>query len=121
MHAEYVALSTTMRDLIPIKTTLDDLCEGTNIDREQEQKLVTVFEDNEGAMKLANSPLPRMTPQSKHFEVKYHWFREKLDELQIQIKRVDTASQRVDIFTKGLVGNEFRKRRKLLLGWQNFT
>ena len=64
------------------------ICDRTNIDREQEHKLVTVFEDNEGAMKLANSPLPRISPQSKHFGVKYHWFREKLDELQIQIKRV---------------------------------
>ena len=68
-------------------------------------------------MKLANSPLPKMTPQSKHFGVKYHWFREKLSELQIQIKRVDTALQKADIFTKGLAGNELRKKRKLLLGW----
>ena len=28
VHAEYIALSTTMRDLIPIKATLDDLRKG---------------------------------------------------------------------------------------------
>ena len=117
MHAEYIALSTAMRDLIPITNTLNDICNKFNIEREQESKIVRVFEDNEGAMKLANSPLPKVTPQSKHFAVKYHWFRERLDELGVQIKRVDTTLQKADIFTKGLIGNEFRKKRQLLLGW----
>jgi hypothetical protein len=101
MHAEYIALSTAMRDLIPITNTLNDICNKLNIEREQESKIVRVFEDNEGAMKLANSPLPKVTPQSKHFAVKYHWFRERLDELGVQIKRVDTTLQKADIFTKG--------------------
>ena len=67
-------------------------------------------------MKLANSPLPKVTPQSKHCAVKYHWFREHLDELGVQIKRIDTTLQKADILTKGLIGNEFRKKRQLLLG-----
>ena len=36
-------------------------------------------------MKLAKSQLPKITPQSKHFAVKYHWFRERLVEYGFDI------------------------------------
>jgi hypothetical protein len=117
MHAEYIALSTTMRVLIPINNVLNDICNSLGIERDDENKIVRVYEDNEGAQKLANSPLPRVTPNSKHFAVKYHWFREKLDEFNIQIKRIDTTLQKADLFTKGLLRTEFRKKRELLMGW----
>ena len=39
---------------------------------------VTVWEDNSGALILANLEPGRMTPHSKHCGVKYHWFREHL-------------------------------------------
>jgi len=35
-------------------------------------------EDNSGAHSLANLELPHMTPRSKHFVVKYQWFRARL-------------------------------------------
>jgi hypothetical protein len=118
MHAEYIALSTTMRDLIPITNVLNEVCDSLKIKRSDETKIVRVFEDNEGAMKLATSPLPRVTPNSKHFAViKYHWFRERLDEFNIKISRVETQLQKADLFTKGLVGTEFRKKRELVLNW----
>ena len=117
MHAEYIALSTSMRELVPITNALNDICESLGIKRDDETKIVRVFEDNEGAQKLANSPLPRVTPHSKHFAVKYHWFRERLDEFKIQIQRVDTSLQKADIFTKGLLRTEYRKKRELLMGW----
>ena len=75
------------------------------------------YEDNEGALKLASAPLPKCTPQSKHVAVKYHWFREKLDDHKIKILPVRTDQQKADIFTKGLASTEFRMKRKLLMGW----
>jgi Reverse transcriptase (RNA-dependent DNA polymerase). len=83
MHAEYIALSTGMRELVSIKGITDDLCEHLDIIRDQETK---INQSNtkiiEPALKLANSPLQRHTPQSKHFAIThYHWFREKLEDL----------------------------------------
>ena len=37
---------------------------------------ITIYEYNEEALRLTNTELPRMTPRSKHYGVKYHWFRE---------------------------------------------
>ena len=117
MHAEYIALSTSMRELIPVQNILDDLCKVLSIKRDEATKLVTVHEDNEPALKLANSPLPKITPQSKHFAVKYHWFREKLEEMNVVIKHVKTNFQKADSFTKGLTKVEFKTKRRLLMGW----
>eukprot|EP00979_Chaetoceros_neogracilis_P011481 scaffold2847_cov405-Chaetoceros_neogracile.AAC.1 len=35
----------------------------------------TIWEDNMGALILSDHELSRMTPQSKHSSIKYHWFR----------------------------------------------
>ena len=55
--------------------------------------------------------------KTKHIAVKYHWFREKLEELNVVILRVDTKEQLADIFTKGLTFKEFATKRKLVCGW----
>ena len=117
MHAEYVALSTGMRDLLPVNQILEEICNILEVEREDDVKVIKVHEDNEGALKLATGPIEKTTPQSKHFGVKYHWFREKLNELKISITHVTTDLQKADIFTKGLIGIEFQKKRKMLTGW----
>ena len=61
-------------------------------------------------MKLAESQLPKITPQSKHFAVKYNWFREKLDEYGFEILPVRTDKQKADLCTKGLLQTEFRTK-----------
>ena len=117
MMAEYIALSTGMRELIPLIDIFNEICVSLNIERGEDSKVVRVFEDNEGALKLASKELPQMTPQSKHFAIKYHWFREKLHEYNIQILPIDTSMQKADIFTKGLGRNDFQTKRCLLMGW----
>ena len=73
-----------------------------------------VFEDNEGALKLATMLL--MTSRSKHIAVKYHFFREKvLNPLaNIDVEKVHTDENKADIFTKGLVAAKFEWKRKFL-------
>ena len=117
MHAEYIALSMSLRELLPISRLLNEICDELSINRDESTKICRVYEDNEGAMKLANSMLPKITPQSKHFAVKYHWFREKLDEFGYEILPVRTTKQKADMFTKGLTRTEFREKRKMVLGW----
>ena len=118
MHAEYVALSSGMQELVPVRNTLEHICTVFDIKRSENTKLIKVWEDNEGAMKLAQAPIERVTPHSKHFGIKYHWFREKLGELNVSIQRVDTSLQKADLFTKGLTRAEFQAKRLLLMGWK---
>jgi hypothetical protein len=117
MHAKYIALSSGMRELIPISNTLDHICSVFKITRDNQTKIIRVWEDNEGAQKLATALIQKVTPHSKHFGIKYHWFREKLAEYHISICRVHTDFQKADIFTKGLTRSEFQIKRKLLMGW----
>ena len=81
--------------------------------------MVRAFEDNEGALNLATKEMPKVTPSSKHFAVKYHWFRSKLNDPDYNIKvlPIDTSVQKADLFTKGLGRVEFQNKRCLLMGW----
>ena len=117
MHAEYVALSTSLREVIPIKDLLYEISQLYQLKRDDHLTITRVHEDNEGALKLANLEFPRTTPHSKHYGIKYHWFREKSNELKVDIRHIDTKDQQADIFTKGLPTSEFIPKRKLLNGW----
>ena len=118
MEAEYVALSSACRDVIPIRQLLIEL--GTTyglLTEDRPSIMTTVYEDNEGALQLANMELPRMTPRSKHYATKYHWFREHVKKGLIKVVGIDTKNQLADIFTKGLTGESFCRLRERLVGW----
>ena len=117
MHAEYVALSTGMRELLPMRALLEQLLNLYDIKREPESTISTVWEDNSACLQLANMPLPRMTPKSKTFAIKYHWFRSHIKQGEIVVKKIESKEQKADIFTKGLRTDQFEDLRKKLLGW----
>jgi len=58
-----------------------------------------------------------MTPRSKHYAIKYHWFQEQLVPRGITLVKIETKEQLGDIFTKGLPGVDFECLRKKLMGW----
>ena len=62
----------------------------------------TVWEDNQGCLILDNLEPPRMTPRSKYYVIKYHWFRTQLKPNGIVLKSIASSSQLVDMFTNGL-------------------
>ena len=79
MEAEYNALSTAMKSVIPILELLRAVGKGVGMSEEQRTKFKTTFwEDNMGALTLANMEPGRMTPRSKFYAIKYHWFRSHL-------------------------------------------
>ena len=116
-EAEYIALSTAMRELIPLRRLVKEVAESLKIDRSELTKVSTVWEDNNAALILAKAEYPNMMPRSKHIAVKYHWFRSHLQEGEIEIKRIDTTVQKADIFTKGLARKEFESKRAMIMGW----
>jgi hypothetical protein len=79
-----------------------------------------VFEDNNGALTVATTP--RITPQSKFFAVKLHFFKEHVKteanpEGEIHIQKIDTKDQLADLMTKGLGPIIFKRLRDRLMGW----
>lgn len=119
-EAEYVALSTAMRDLIPFINHLTEIIIGLGLNPDVTSSINSViWEDNAACEKLANLEPPRMTPRSKHFGVKYHWFREYLHNTVNNIirRKIDSKNQLADIMTKGLTKDPFKYLTKLLMGW----
>ena len=115
-EAEYIALSQSMRDLIPSRELLDEVSQILQYSAPDQSKTIsTVFEDNNGALELAKCP--RMRPRTKHIAIKYHHFREHVTSGNIKVESIDTSVQIADIFTKPLTRTKFETLRKLLLGW----
>jgi hypothetical protein len=126
MEAEYIALSTAMRELISIRETLKEI-KSLVFDSNDKptyamiaktfEPLQTskVFEDNESCLKFAT--LPKMSPRTKHIAIPYHFFRGKVDELEIRVLPIDTKAQLADQLTKGLRDEEFEAGRKGVMGW----
>ena len=56
----------------------------------------TAFEDNNGALKIAN--VPKMRPRTKHINLVYDYFRSHVGK-DIFIRPIDTGLQIADIFT----------------------
>jgi hypothetical protein len=122
MESEYNSLATSMRDLIPLQHLLRAIIRGLghhDIKKTTFHKTLrtTVHEDNTGALKLATMEPGRMTPRSKHYGIKYHWFREKLKPNEIEIVHVGTGKQRADFLTKSLRVSKYEENRKLTCGW----
>ena len=80
---------------------------------------VRVHEDNVGALALGQLEPRRMTLQSKHYAVIYHWFRSQLgpEARGVILQKIDSANQLGDIFTNGLGRVVFEWLCKQLMGW----
>jgi len=117
MMAEYYALSTAMREVIPFRNIVECVAKKVGIAQGcQTSFKTTVWEDNVGALTLANLEPGRNTPRSKFYDCKVHWFRSHLNE-SCTVEKIDTKEQRADMFTKPLVRETFCYLRKLLIGW----
>jgi hypothetical protein len=110
-----------MRNLLSLRDLLLNLAPAIGISDQHSTRIqATVHEDNAGALSLAKLEPGRSTPRSKHYAVKLHWFRSKLDPEgtnPISVVKIATDLQRADILTKGLTKVKFKAIRKLLCGW----
>ena len=117
MMAEHCALSAAMREVTPLRSLVRTVAKGVGLD----DKCVTTFkvnvwEDNVGALTLANLDPGQDTPRSKWCDSKVHWFRSHLNS-NIKVLKIDTKLQMADIFTKSGTRESFLRIRKLLCGW----
>jgi hypothetical protein len=72
-EAEYIALSMSLRDVLPIMFLLKEMRErGFQVICTAPQVCCKVFENNSGALELAR--LPKLCPHNKHTNVCYHHF-----------------------------------------------
>ncbi len=115
-EAEYIALSQSMREVIPIMWLSEEAYQhGVPVLTKPPKIHCEVFEDNEGAIEIAK--VPKMRPRTKHLNIKYHHYREEVKKGDISICHVGTKEQTADIFTKPLDKALFKKHREKMMGW----
>jgi hypothetical protein len=116
LEAEYIALSTAMHQLLPLRQLVLRLAQCFGQSTMPTKVISKVFEDNNGCLSVAKAP--HMTPRTKYIGCKYHFFKEKIGPgTDITLQYIKSADQVADIFTKGLPIESFHKLRRLLMGW----
>lgn len=98
--AEYIAAAEAAKEAVWLKGFINDL----RIPKIHVE-CVPLYIDNNAALRLTKNP--EYHARTKHIDVKYHLIREKVEEGQIDTRRVDTDCNVADIFTKALGGKKF--------------
>ena len=120
MMAEYYGLSTAMKEVLPLRRLVVTIGKALDLPGMCESTFkCTAHEDNSAAEILANLPVGRVTPRSKFFDVKFHWFRQllRIYAKEMSVIRIDTKSQLGDAWTKPLPPEDFTRLRKLISGY----
>ena len=115
-EAEYIALSQSLREAIPVMQLVHELREMgiVKID-DKAQVYCRCFEDNVGALELAN--MPKMRPRTKHINLVYHHFRSFAREGLIKVFSIESKEQICDLLTKPLPQNQFMYLRRKFMYW----
>lgn len=115
-EAEYISLSESMREVIPMMELLKELSTRHILDYKAAPIIkCTAFEDNTGAIELAK--VPKMRPRTKHINLKYHHFRHHVANGEVLVEQCDTSEQVADILTKPCPRDILAKHRLKLMGW----
>ena len=127
-EAEYGALSSAMRVVLPIRNVVHELLAHVDLADNQGNAIFPettdpttfktfIYEDNNTALSLAVNQ--RITSRTKHWCVKSHFFWYHINDSSKNIfcLKVDTKFQRADYLTKGLTVDLFVICRKRNQGW----
>jgi hypothetical protein len=115
-ESEYIALSQSMREVIPLMDLMKEAHRQGVINKVGKPQVhCKVFEDNTGAIEIAR--LPKMRPCTKHLNIKYHHFRDQVQRGRISIHSVPTELQVADMLTKPVSVELLQRHRRSLMGW----
>ena len=106
-EAEYMALSDASKEAVHLKALLASIGYG------QESPIV-VYEDNQAAQKIAENPV--LHDRTKHIDIRYHFVRELVRDLKIDIVYIETKKMIADLLTKAVSKQTFEALVGLLFG-----
>ena len=106
-EAEYVALSEVVVEVLFLKQVQGFMEPSMRVGA------VNVFEDNEGAIKLATNK--HASRRTKHIDVKHHLVRDASDARKVRVAYVRSEDQHAGLLTKPLNMQRFYKHAKFIL------
>ena len=104
-EAEYIAAFEAAKEAVYL-TRL-----GQDLDVLPPDYCVPLHDDSQACIRIAGNPC--LAERTKHFDVKYHWLREKVKANKVELRYVSTHEQLADIFTKplGVMQHNYLKGR----------
>ena len=120
-EVEYIALSTSARELIPIRCLLRELTLHSPLENHVQHPPgtlppSTIYEDNASCIAIATKD-NHHKPRTKHISLKYHHFKDYIRSGALQIVKVPSASNLADILTKPLTQVLHERLRLGMMGW----
>jgi hypothetical protein len=79
---------------------------------EEQKEPIMIKCDNQSSIKLANNPI--FHARTKHVDAQFHFVREKLQSIEIDLMYCNTCENATDIFTKPLGKIKFELFREML-------
>ena len=113
-EAEYIAASESCKEAVWLRTMLSllPLPISQPTDTSPSSNATPLYCDNNGAVCLSLNP--QFHSRMKHFDIRYHYIRQCIENGEISIHRVCTNDNIADIFTKPLAITPFTHFRQLL-------
>ena len=106
-EAEYVAMAEGFKEAIFLRYIWSFIFPDRDVG------CTTIFEDNVGALHLANNPAT--TPNSKHIDIRHHFLRERVANGEFRVVHVRSDSQHADFLTKPLHRETFCVHRNFVM------
>ena len=106
-EAEYGPLSEVMKEILFLRQVQEFMEPSIKVGA------VNVFEDNEGAIKLATNK--HASRRTKHIDVKRHLVRDASDARKVRVTYVTSEDQHADLLPKPLDMQKFYKHAKFIL------
>ena len=115
-ESEYTGLSYALREVIPIMGLLQEMRAYGFIPKYSPPIIsCKVFEDNSGALHMAN--VHKYRPRTKHLNVKLNHFRQYVDDGKIIILPIESKDQKGDYLTKPVRYETLQKLHEMVMGW----
>ena len=77
-----------------------------------------VWQDNEGAEKIAKNGKLSCSSRSRHISIKFFWIADRVKQSKMAIQHCPTDIMLADYFTKPLQSKKFRMFRQVVMGWE---
>ena len=114
-EAEYIALSSALRVVLPLMTMMEEIDSVFPLHIDKPSFVCKVHEDNQSCIKMATGN--KFSPRTKHIALKYHHFKSHVKSGRVDINYCPTDLQLADILTKPLPNESFYTLRYMLCGW----
>jgi hypothetical protein len=113
--AEYIALSQSLQDVIPLITLLKEINKVFPVQVKTPTFVCKVHKDNQSCITMATSQ--KFTPCTKHIALKYYHFCSHVENGAIQISYCCMTEQKTDLLTNPLADDLFFKLHYMVGGW----